>query len=180
MAPPPTPQQPRRPRPLRRHTHPIPRQLARYRQGQHRTPPPCPADRPHLPRRYRRAPRNHRESPGRGLHPARHPPSARSQRPRPAALVARGPADPPRTPLQARLQPRLRDHPENLPLILADVLWLFRQLRDERAVTRFHLALATSAPLAFFIGRELHPFIPIDLYEHDPDTSSYRYVTTLA
>ena len=69
--------------------------------------------------------------------------------------------------------------PKNLPLILADVLWLFRQLRDERAVTRFHLALATSAPLAFFIGRELHPFIPVDVYEHDPHTSSYRYVTTL-
>lgn len=69
--------------------------------------------------------------------------------------------------------------PDNFIGILADVLWLFRSLRDERGVTRFHLALATSVPLAFFVGRELHAFIPVDLYEHDPDTSSYRYVTTL-
>lgn len=69
--------------------------------------------------------------------------------------------------------------PENLHDILTDVLWLFRSLRDERGITRFHLALATSAPLAFFVGREIHGFIPIDLYEHDPGTSSYRFVTTL-
>lgn len=67
---------------------------------------------------------------------------------------------------------------DNLAEVLADVLWLLQELR-ESGVKRFHLALATPIALAFFIGRELHPFIPVDLYEHDPETSSYRYVTTL-
>lgn len=69
--------------------------------------------------------------------------------------------------------------PENIVDLLGDILWLFRELGKTRGVKCFHVAFATSAPLAFFVGRELHAFRPVKLYEYDPSGPCYRYVTGL-
>lgn len=69
--------------------------------------------------------------------------------------------------------------PENVSTILGDVCWLLNEIKLTRDIQRFHIALATSNPAAFLIGRLLHPFAPVELYEYDPAGLAYRWVASL-
>jgi len=61
--------------------------------------------------------------------------------------------------------------------VIHDVTYEIDRLRNEKNARRIHLAFACSGALAILVGRFLHPYQPIGLYEHDPSPGgSPRYV----
>lgn len=68
---------------------------------------------------------------------------------------------------------------DNIQTVVGDVRWFLDRLRQEKDIQRFHLALAAPNPVAFLIGRLLHPFTPVELYEYDPTGPAYRWVVSL-
>lgn len=74
--------------------------------------------------------------------------------------------------------PGFRLTPDNASTVLSDVVWLLRDLRNS-GYNRIHLAMACPGVLAFLIGRHLHPFSPVEIYEYYPQELVYRWVTTL-
>jgi hypothetical protein len=51
--------------------------------------------------------------------------------------------------------------------------------RSEWGPRRTHLFISSPVALAVLIGRELNGLGPIDVYEHDKDSDSYKRVFTI-
>lgn len=65
--------------------------------------------------------------------------------------------------------------------VIHDLSLVLHELRNRKKdpVHDFHVALSCPGALALLVGRALHPFAPVSLYEYDPSTPCYEYVTTI-
>lgn len=66
--------------------------------------------------------------------------------------------------------------------IIHDLRLVLNDLRDNYDIRRIHLGLAVPSALAILIGRELHPWNPVLVYEYTPGSEpgpTYDYVVTL-
>lgn len=59
--------------------------------------------------------------------------------------------------------------PDMLLDLLGDVVLAIERLKDEHQVETIHLGMMVPAPVAFFIGQQLHSLRPIVLYEYYPN-----------
>lgn len=59
-------------------------------------------------------------------------------------------------------------------------VFLLDDLRRNHAIQRIHLAFACPAALALLVGRELHSWTPVLLYDYQPSAGpAYEYIVTL-